>query len=123
MSALAARRDDLFNYADDIAVYVASRTHVETKRLLREKYEEVSSWLTSQGLTADRDKTEVLFFRAQKKPEEVDLGNGLVAWAGPTLKWLGVTLSCRLDFKAHAEAVSKKAVKVVGLLSRVSKVY
>jgi len=64
MAPLAQQREDLYNYVDDIAVYVSSRTHGETKRLLRERFHEIETWLEKEGLALDKNKTEVLFFRA-----------------------------------------------------------
>jgi len=123
MAPLAQGRDDLYNYVDDIAVFVSARTHDGAKKLLRDRFAEVQEWVNNEGLTLDLQKTDVLFFRPQKQAEEVDLGGGLVVWAGTSLKWLGVHFNCRLGFKTYAEQVARKAAKVVGLLTRVSKVY
>ena len=53
----------------------------------------------------------------------MDLGGGLVVWAGTSIKWLGVHLDNRLGFKTYVEQVTRKVTKIVSLLARVSKVY
>ena len=43
IAPLAQGRDDLYNYVDDIAVFVSARTHNSAKKLLREQFAEVKA--------------------------------------------------------------------------------
>ena len=53
MAPLAQGRDDLYNYVDDVAVFVSARTHNDAKRLLRDRFAKVQEWVNREGLTLD----------------------------------------------------------------------
>jgi len=63
MAPLAAGRDDLYNYVDDVAVYVSGRNYAEAKEALRREHLKVKRWVEAEGLSLNPSKTEVVFFR------------------------------------------------------------
>ncbi|KAI8522016.1 toll-like receptor 7 signaling pathway [Branchiostoma belcheri] len=83
----------------------------------------VSEWLQHWKLEANRDKCKVMFLTTRPLPQRIPP----VILAGTTLqivhshKHLGVTLTSKLTWSAHVEAMTNKARRTAGMLCALRK--
>lgn len=111
---------ELTCYADDTLLFVRGDTPEETLRAARLAAALVLSRIEELGLVVAIDKTEALWFyggRVLRAPSSFYLREYEIHF-GKTLKYLGVFFDGHTTFKAHFEAVERRAAGVVRALGR-----
>lgn len=110
----------LVGYADDIALVVTAK-HIHTLEVLcSDAIARVTSWLRNADLELAAHKTEAVLLSSRKVREVFSFRIGQHAIVSqPNLRYLGVLIDTRMCFKDHLLAVSEKASKVNGALSRI----
>jgi hypothetical protein len=68
--AESQRHASLSMYIDDGAIFACGSTWEEVKSSLSAVYTACASWLELSGLTAEPDKTELMFFRRPQERED-----------------------------------------------------
>ena len=97
-------------YADDIAIIVTGKFTSTVKELMQKALGKVERWCRTHSLSVNPDKTEVVAFTNRRN---VDL-RGLTFYGrelepSKSVKYLGVTLDYRLNWKQHVSEVVRKA--------------
>ena len=116
------KRDAINLFADDTLIYIHGSDLRELKRLMNEELEIINQWLRLNRLKVNVCKTKCLEIGSSS--EEV---TGQVVMDGEEIetvghiKYLGVLIDCKLNFKENFEHVCKKIARKVGVLSRLSK--
>lgn len=111
-----------FGYADDVAILEVSPTLEENTRKLEEAINEALAWSSTEGLTFDSGKSDLLHFsrkrRDRDKNPQVTTNELSIAvnQRDPSLKWLGIHFDKKLTFKQHACIQASKALKVANAL-------
>ena len=105
--------------ADDLAVLVVAKYLEEVQLIANQSVEIIRRWLDSVGLTLADHKTEVLLVSRRKVKEKltVTVGNHDVE-SKDEIKYLGIMLDSRLNFKAHTKYACEKASKMYTALAR-----
>ena len=80
----------------------------------------IKNWLMSYGLQLADHKTEAVLITSRKVIETVNIEvGGIVIPSQPSLRYLGIEIDARLNFKEHLRIVSRKAANVAAALSRI----
>jgi ribonuclease HI len=113
-----------FGYADDVALLAISPSLADNSAALSQDLQEALDWGTSEGITFDPNKSELLHFSRLRHSYPT---NTLLVSAGPFtvsenqarsyLRWLGVLFDKKLTFKWHVKHQAAKALKVSKALS------
>ena len=109
----------IIGYADDIAVTVVAKTTDEIISRSEEIISIAKNWLESVGLQLAEHKTEAVLLSSRKKVETITIkiGDHFIT-SKPNIKYLGVTLDHRLNFRDHLTNAANKAKKVGVHLAR-----
>ncbi|EDO02463.1 hypothetical protein SS1G_04939 [Sclerotinia sclerotiorum 1980 UF-70] len=108
-----------FGYADDVAILAASKSLADNAERITSTVDEIVNWGTSEGITFDPGKSELIHFskhKSDKDPNSTptvtiedcvikELNNGK-----PYLRWLGILFDKKLSFKWHVRELTAKAL-------------
>jgi len=113
-------RVKLVGFADDVAVVTVAKHVYEIEATTNEAIARIKRWLSSMNLELADHKTEALLITGRKKVETmtIQVGREQIK-SGSKLKYLGVMLDNRLNFKSHVDYCSEKAAKIQTALSRI----
>lgn len=97
-------------FADDIAVVVTAKHIDEVECIANEAVLEIRKWLYSVGLELAEHKTEAVLISSRKKIEKASIrvGNEVIQ-SKEAIKYLGIMLDHRLNFKSHVKYACAKA--------------
>ncbi|GBP65563.1 Retrovirus-related Pol polyprotein from type-1 retrotransposable element R1 2 [Eumeta japonica] len=113
------RRVRLVAYADDVAVVFVAKHLDEIRSLFDITFEQVNRWMDTVNLQLAEHKTEAVLITSRKVVETIKLRVGdLEITSQPHIRYLGVMLDARLNFKQQVEHVSAKTSAVVTSLAR-----
>lgn len=106
-------------FADDLAVLVVAKHLEDVELFADESVEIVRKWMKSVGLALADHKTEVLLVSKRKIMEKitVTVGNHVVE-SKDEIRYLGVILDSRLNFRAHTKYAVEKASRMYTALAR-----
>ena len=109
----------LVAFADDVAVVIVGKHLKDIKFTFGKTFEVVRRWMDSVGLSLAEHKTETVLITGRKVLETITLQVGdHEITSQPFLRYLGVMIDARLNFKQQAEHVGAKASVVRATLAR-----
>ena len=111
-------------YVDDRKLYVSSNSLETNVILIKLAYQEVESWLTSAGLSADITKREIMHYSRRPKydcsPSITFLDmDGTTRTVTPErqIRWLGVYFDRKLRFEQHVKQLATRGENTVNGLT------
>lgn len=106
-------------FADDIAVVAVAKTVPEIEETTNRAIKQIRTWLSSQGLQLADHKTEAVLITSRKKLEymTIQVGNTNIS-SKDAVKYLGVMIDNRLNFKSHVRHATEKASRIQSALAR-----
>lgn len=109
----------IVGYADDIAIVVVAKKKSDVVHNCNQVIADIRLWLNNAGLQLAEQKTEVVLMSSRKVVEtiEIQVGNQTIR-SSPHLKYLGVILDHRLNFREHLTYAGDKAKRVGAALAR-----
>lgn len=113
-----------FSYADDVGVLVFGRTIVDSASAAQEEVNQLTSWAKNNAIAFDIDKSEVIQFPGHHR--EIGIGihvNSTFIEPSENVRWLGVYLDSRLNFKHHVTKWCGKAAKAAHHMRRFNSTY
>ncbi|CAH2092422.1 unnamed protein product [Euphydryas editha] len=109
----------LVAYADDVAVVIVAKHLEEVTFAFDTTVEKIRHWMDTVGLQLAEHKTEAVLITSRKQVETITLQVGAhQIESQPSLRYLGVMIDARLNFKHHVQHVGTKASVVRASLSR-----
>lgn len=110
---------NIIGFADDIAIVTVAKHIHEVEDKTNFAIAKVKTWLESASLDLAEHKTEAILISSRKKVEymSIKVGNQVIK-SSHSLKYLGVVLDNRLNFKEHINYASSKAAGVQTALAR-----
>lgn len=112
-----------FSYADDIGILGIGRSVSDSADLAQREVDDILGWAHRNAVSFDIEKSEVIQFTGRKRENPVGLrvGNTLIEPA-EHIRWLGVHLDPRLNFKHHVTTWCGKALKAAEHIRRLNSV-
>lgn len=109
----------LVAYADDVAVVIVAKHLDEINHMFGITFEQVNRWMDTMNLQLAKHKTEAVLITSRKVMETIKLKVGeQESTSQPYIRYLGVMLDARLNFKQQVEHVTAKASVVRASLAR-----
>ncbi|XP_070144155.1 uncharacterized protein [Drosophila kikkawai] len=106
-------------FADDIALVTVEKHLADVSTKCSLAIDMLMSWLADNGLSLAEHKTEAVLISSRKAVEKVNFRVGSTTIEScPAVKYLGVQIDHRLNYKSHLEYVAAKASKATGAISR-----
>ena len=109
-------------FADDVAVVIVGKYLEDIKNLFNVIFSKYDGWMHESRLKmakTDKQKTEITLITSMKTRETITLQVGeYEIKSKPYIRYLGVMIDARLNFKDQVEHASSKAAAVEGALSR-----
>ena len=110
---------ELIAFADDVALLIVAKYLEEIKFLFAEIFGRIRQCLEGMGLKLAEQKTEAVLFTGRKQMEYITLQMGNHELTSlPSIRYLGVIIDARLNFKKQSEYASNKASIIRSTLSR-----
>lgn len=110
-------------YADDLLLIVEGDSRAALERVGCSNVEIVSAWGREVGVDVSISKTVMMILKgilATTRPPSVKL-NGVTLAYKKEVKYLGVTIGERMNFRNHLEAIKNKLPPLVGAMTRMTK--
>ncbi len=119
---LAMQSSTTYHFADDTNLLFSSKSLKVLRKRMNEDLEFLYDWLCANRLSLNAGKTEFIVFRPSryKNSERVTLKlHHSKLFESTKIKYLGLILDNKLDWKSHISELSKKLGHAVGLLYKV----
>ena len=93
------------SFIDDVAIYVENKTAKQNCKEIEIIVKTAFDWAASNNVKFDDDKSELIHFEKTRNvsKDTLELPNGTVLEPKNVVKWLGVWLDRKLNFKKHVE--------------------
>ena len=110
----------IIGYADDIAVTIVAKELHQIEATCVTTLARIKSWLKSANLQLAGQKTEGILVTSRKKIEYITLNiDGHDITSQLALRYLGVMIDVRLNFRTNIEKACEKAARVNTALYRI----
>ena len=119
---LSMQSSTIYQFADDTNLLYSCKSLKILCKKINKDLVLLYEWLCANRLSLNAGKTEFIIFRPprQNASERVTLTlHHLKLFESPKIKYLGLILDNKLDWKAHIAEVSKKLSYAVGLLYKI----
>ena len=105
-------------FADDLVIY-RQINNQEDQITLQRDMDRLADWESKWGMQFHPDKCEHIMITRKRKPLRTTYSlRGHALKTVESAKYLGVTITSKLDWKEHIENTTKKASKTLGFLRR-----
>ena len=104
-------------FADDTLVYIVGNDARVMSERLCEELNEINDWLCVNKMKINLSKTKMMWLNGKGIMNEVRM-DGRVIDVVDNIKYLGVYIDSKLDFKLHCNYIIKKMARKVGVLCR-----
>ena len=110
-----------FLFADDTNIYFESNDLIKLENTVNKELKKLYFWLNVNRLSLNVSKTNYIIFHPYNKPlkQHITLKiNNKAIIEKDNIKYLGVIIDSRLNWKTHILAVSKKISRCIGILCK-----
>lgn len=109
----------VIGFADDIALVTVEKQLADVSNKCSLAIDLLMSWLADNELLVAEHKTEAVLISSRKAIEKVSFRVGSTTIeSSPAVKYLGVLIDHRLNYKSHLEYAAGKASKATAVISR-----
>lgn len=109
-------------FADDTNLFCSGKDISELEFKVNQELNQVQEWLTLNQLTLNIKKSSFIIFRSRKKQLRrqlnIKLNNEILQQVENT-KFLGIIIDQHLTWKNHIDSITKKMLKISGILCRI----
>ena len=115
---LAVRSSIVHHFADDTNLLYSNRSLKKIKTVVEKDLAYLYDWLCANRLSLNAGKTEFIIFRPSRKKLDLRITLRLhhtKLFESPKIKYLGLILDNKLNWKPHIMELSKKLGRAVGL--------
>lgn len=107
-----------FLFVDDLALLLPFKNRNMMEKILKKCLSQLETWSTQSGLKFSIDKTKCILFsklRTPTPPPELTYRNLKLKFE-PNVRFLGLILNCRLDWKDHIRWLKEESLKRLNVL-------
>lgn len=110
---------EMVAFADDAGLLIVGKFLEEISRVFEDSYNIVQRFMGTVGLELADHKTEAVLFTSRKEMETIvlDVGDSTIT-SRSHIRYLGVMLDARLNFKQHVKHATEKAARTAMTLAR-----
>jgi hypothetical protein len=112
-------------FADDTLIYIIGKNVCEMSDILNAELRNISSWLCTNKLKLNASKTKAMWMNNKSVVDlsriNLIIDNNRIEVVS-NIKYLGIVLDNKLDFKEHVNYIIKKIARKVGVLSRLKNI-
>ena len=93
------------NFIDDLGIYVENKTAKQNCKESEIIVKTTFEWAATNNVKFDNDKSGLIHFEKSRNAskDKVQLPNGIILEPKNSVKWLGVLLDRKLNYKKHLE--------------------
>ena len=110
------------HFADDTNLIIKNNSAKDLTRDLNKDLKMLNRWLQANKISLNAKKTELIIFRSKWKTIKYDIKvklDGKKLQPTSFIKYLGLYIDCHLDWAVHAEVITSKLSRTVGMLSKI----
>lgn len=112
-----------FGYADDIRILGIGRATSESVSDAQREVDNLMDWARNNAVSFDTQKPEVIQFSTRRQQSLACIQvNGCSIELAEQIRWLGIYLDPKLNFKYHVATWCSKALKIANHLRRLNQV-
>ncbi len=109
---------ELVAFADDLILLNSDLDPKILERKVNEAIDRITSWGSDMKLRFNEKKTQAMLCTTRRKiPEMIFMMNGRTLMIVKEIRYLGVTIDWKLNWRKHLQEVQKKVVKITGRIS------
>ena len=101
---IAIKHCKVHHFADDTDLLIINKSLKRLNKLLNIDRKNLTNWLNANKISLNVSKTELTIFKAKGKPLGFNLEiklNGKILYATDPVKYLGVKIDSKLNWKSH----------------------
>ena len=118
---VAIKHCKVHHFADDTNLLIINKSLKRLNKLLNIDLKNLTNWLNANKISLNVSKTELIIFKPKRKPLDFNMKiklNGKRLYPTDSVKYLGVKIDSKLDWKSHVNATSAKPSKYHALQSK-----
>lgn len=118
LQEIGGERIKIIQYADDVIMYAADADFLELNTILTEGLAEADQWFVNMGLSISAEKSRAVIFSRKRNT----ILNNVIAYEGgtirivPHVKYLGMYLDRKLNWKMHIEHITASCNKPLNIM-------
>ncbi|KAI1001737.1 hypothetical protein K3495_g6465 [Podosphaera aphanis] len=113
-----------FSYADDVGILRFGSTAAESASTAQREVDHILEWAQNNAVAFDTANSEVIQFPGRRQKTAVGVRvNGTLIEPAEHIRWLGVHLDPRLNFKHHVTTWCEKALRAAQHMRRFNSTY
>ena len=119
---LAVEKSTIYHFADDTNLLFSCKSLKELRKTMNNDLKLLYDWLCANRLSLNTGKTEFIVFRPPRSSlsERITLSlNHTKLFESTKIKYLGLLLDNKLNWKIHVCEHSKKLNRSIGLISKI----
>ena len=107
------------HFADDSTLHISTVKNQNNTSEINNELDSINTWLTSNKLYLNIDKTKYMIFSMKEKPPDLNLiiGNSLIERTN-VQKFLGIYIDDKINFGEHSKKLSAQLARSVGVIRR-----
>lgn len=107
-------------FADDTLLFIAADTIAEAESKINSDLKNLSDWLKINKLKLNVKKTKYIIINPKNNQNSVEIRmDNSVLDSVKNIKYLGIVIDNKLNFKDNSDFICKKVAKKIGFLSRI----
>ena len=118
----AFKYSSTIHFADDTTLLINNKSLKQLQKHLNYDLRFLRNWLSANKISLNASKTELLLFHHIRKEIDYDLKiklNGKKLIPAKYVKYLGIIIDSRLNWKEHVNTLSGKLARANGMLSKI----
>ena len=112
---------DFHLFADDSSLFYSAKSLSELESIITCQLSHVHKWLCANKLSLNIEKSSFVIFHPTQKKLDYNVQiflNDLSIKREYTIKYLGITIDCNLNWKSHVAEISKKIKRNIGVICK-----
>ena len=117
----SVKKSTIYHFADDTNLLLSCKSLKELRKFMNKDLKLLHVWLCANRLSLNTGKTEFLVFRPPRSNDErITLSlNRKTLFESSKIKYLGLLLDGKIDWKAHVTELIKKLSRSIGIISKI----